>query len=119
CIPELISLHCGFDYYEQMVRCAIGMPVSFPDPDRAEKTPCMAKLIFSECGGTLTQLDTGFINSLCSDKIQIHIDYEEGECIRPVKNATDRIGHVIMKTDNETELDEVIRLVEAHMTIEP
>ena len=47
CIPELLSIYCGFSYYEKMLRAALGEPVQFPVRG---KRACMARLLFSETG---------------------------------------------------------------------
>ncbi|MEI3139782.1 MAG: ATP-grasp domain-containing protein [Lachnospiraceae bacterium] len=48
CIPELISIYYGFDFYEKMLRSALGEQVEF---NCTGSQPCMAKLLLSPVGG--------------------------------------------------------------------
>lgn len=105
CIPELISVYCGFDYYRQMIRQALG-----ETPDFTLKTPrpCMAKLLFSSHDGILTAIDKARLDSLRRRCIDISLDYSVGERVEKVQNGTSRIGHVILETSKEEELNEVM-----------
>ncbi|MGI6019974.1 MAG: ATP-grasp domain-containing protein [Lachnospiraceae bacterium] len=108
CIPELIELNTGIDYYAQIINCAFDMEM---DLDIKKNAPCMAKLLFCESDGIIESIDQGAVDALRSDRVDIMIDYSAGDKVRKVRNGTDRIGHVIMKTDDENEIDEVIRKV--------
>lgn len=108
CIPELISTYGGFDYYEQMINNSLGRTnhFTFHPP-----VPCMAKLLFSPQKGTITYINQHQVDHLCSDSIQISLDYQAGDIVEAVQNGTSRIGHVIMKTASTIELDQIISQV--------
>lgn len=108
CIPELISVYAGFDYYGQMIRQALG---ETPDFTRKKPRPCMAKLLFSPCGGILTDIDEKPLDSLRRRCIDISLDYAVGERVERVQNGTSRIGQVILETSREEELDEMMSRV--------
>ena len=111
CIPELISIYCGFDYYRKILENACGMR---PDFSFDRTTPCMAKLLFSPVDGTITWIDEHALSSLKENGFCFSLDYQVGDTIEAVKNGTDRIGQAILATDNETELDALIdRLYQA------
>ena len=108
CIPELISIYGGFDYYEQMILNALGeIPCfTFQTP-----IPCMAKLLFSTVDGAITAIDEALLESLRSDTIHISLDYMVGEKVTAIENGTSRIGQVIMNTSSESELDNLMSKV--------
>ena len=116
CIPELISIYFGIDYYEQMIRTSLGMPFEVPG---AQRTPCMAKLIFSDATGTIAGIDRDGIDSIAArtDVVEVGLDVSVGDEVHAARNGTDRWGHVIMKTDDEELLNQVVREVAAQVTI--
>lgn len=115
CIPELMSLYGGFDYYEQMILSALGMPADFA---MHSSTPCMSKLLFTKKSGILTYVDYAFLDVLNRRGILASLDYALGAVVPAVHDGTDRIGQVIMKTDLEKELDDVMNQLRAHIKID-
>ena len=108
CIPELITLHTGIDYYAQMIRCALGEPLDFaPKQD----VPCIAKLLFSDRNGKVTAMDEKGLEAVRQQGFEISIDVKPGDRVRVPRNGTDRIGHVIGIRKSEKELDEAIGAV--------
>jgi len=111
CIPELISIYCGYNYYQKILENACGIQ---PDFSYSETTPCMAKLLFSPVDGQITAIDENLLSTLRANGICFSLDYTIGDSIEAVKNGTDRIGQVILKTDNEEEINaQVSRLYQA------
>lgn len=105
CIPELVSVYCGFDYYQQMIRQALGETPDFPV--KAPR-PCMAKLLFSGCDGVITDINENLLNTLRRRCIDLSLDYPVGAKVEKVKNGTSRIGQVLLETSQEQELDEMM-----------
>ena len=108
CIPELISTYYGFDFYEQMIKSALGEETDF---QQTESCPCMAKLLLSPVSGTITQIDRDQVGRLRQEGLELVLDYPEGHEVSAMADGTDRIGHVIVKTDREAELDEQMKRV--------
>lgn len=106
CIPELISMHCDYNYYEKMILAALGEEVTFAT--KAEH-PCTAKLIFSKKDGVITRIEEEVIQQLAQDGVDVQVDYEVGTSISRMHNGTDRIGHVIVPTDDEDILEEIAK----------
>lgn len=106
CIPELISMHYGFDYYEMILSLALGKPVRCTDPDR--KVPCRARLIMSPVQGRITGIDLPQIEQMGRSGIRIGLDYGEGTDVDAMRNGTDRIGQVIAAVDNEQQIDQIM-----------
>ncbi len=115
CIPELISMCYGFDFYEQMIKSALGEPVEFSD---VPKVPCMAKLLLSPVSGTITNVDVKGIEMLCREGVMIDLDYPVGHHVFAMSDGTDRIGHVISATQDERKLDEIMRQVRSCIWID-
>lgn len=99
CIPELISLHTGMDYYGALIRMALGESITL-SPSQLSARSCMAKLLFSKKEGILTDIDTAGLKALTADGTQISLDYSAGATVPAVQNGTSRIGQVIAITDS-------------------
>lgn len=108
CIPELISRCYEFDFYEQMIRSALGEPVEFA---KEAKVPCMAKLLLSPVSGVITEIDHEGIEELCREGAEIKLDFPVGHRVFAMSDGTDRIGHVIVSAEEEAELNQIIRQV--------
>ena len=48
------------------------------------------------------------LKSLVQKGIEVQLDYRVGDKIEAMKNGTDRIGQVIMRTGSEAELEEAL-----------
>ena len=101
-IPELITLHTGIDYYEQIIRTALGEE---PDFRIIRKQPCMSALLFDDEDALVTGIDRGALDQICADpQYQIEslsLDIREGDVIHRAENGTHRYGQIILKTDDE------------------
>ena len=94
CIPELISIHYGVDYYGSMVSNALGENVSFPD-----KPICAAigELLRSDKSGIITSIS---YNEAIQYADQISFDYQIGDSVNAFRVGPDRIGQVIVHGDD-------------------
>ena len=108
CIPELISIYKGYDWYEKIIRAALGENLDFTSE---KEIPCMAKLLFSEKDGVIQSIDRSIIEELTQMGMEIHLDYKEGEHIDAVHNGTDRIGHLIKSETTEEQIDNYVKQV--------
>lgn len=108
CIPELIFEYTGIDYYRQLILCAIG---EVPDFTITRHTPCIGMLISSPKNGIIGEIDTQKIEALSSGDVSVSLDYKIGDRVFAMRNGTDRIGQVIMRTDQPKEVKRKIREV--------
>ena len=115
CIPELISLYCGFDYYRKILEAALGEKPVF---SYQKTTPCMAKLLFSPVDGVITAIDSEKLAVLQKEGGSFSLDYKTGDSIKRVKNGTDRIGQVILATSSEPELDLLVNRIQNAIEID-
>lgn len=105
CIPELISIYTGYDWYEKIISYALGENAEF----QSEEThPCMGALLFSNQDGIIEKIEMDKLKSLVQKGIEVQLDYQVGDKIEAMKNGTDRIGQVIMRTGSEAELEEAL-----------
>ena len=109
CIPELLSVFTGADYYRMIVQLALGEKPCMEKP--ADGIPCMAKLIFSPADGRITRIDKAAIEALKDETADIRLDHPEGGEVEKMRNGTSRLGQVILRTDRESELDALLSRV--------
>jgi Formate-dependent phosphoribosylglycinamide formyltransferase (GAR transformylase) len=104
CLPELVSTYYGYNYYEQMVKAALGLSPEFPS---SLSQACVCELLLSGEEGEIIGLDND--NDIGGDIIQILFDYRIGDWIPKFKVGTDRIGQLVVKGEN---LQSAYRLLE-------
>ena len=92
CIPELISLYGGIDYYGQMLRVSVGEAADFT---LQGSSPCRASLLYLEKPGRLLAIREERIKELAKRGIQVSFDYVPGDALPAMHDGTDRIGQVI------------------------
>ena len=102
CIPELISIYYGFDFYEKMIRSALGEQVEFNCTGRQ---PCMAKLLLSPIEGKISHINIEGIRKLEEQGVTVSLDFPVGHKVFAMADGTDRIGHIIARTEDESRLD--------------
>lgn len=106
CIPELISLYGGIDYYGQMLLAAAGEPVDF-SPRTAK--PCRASLLYRERPGKLLEIHEDKIKEMAKKGIQVSFDYAPLALLPAMRDGTDRIGQVIATCQDAAEFEGIFR----------
>lgn len=115
-IPELIEMHTGIDYYEQIIRASLGLPVDLTVRD--ELVPCMSGLLFSERDGMVEAIDERRAAELGRlHHATITVDVRPGDAVRAAHDGTDRFGSVVMPTGSESELEAVLDEVRACVSL--
>lgn len=94
CIPELISKFYGFNYYEKIIKTAIGCDVDF---EYSTLSPCAAKLLTSDKSGIIKKQE--YIEKE-GNTAEVSFDYKVGDFINKFKVGPDRIGHIIVNGRN-------------------
>ena len=123
CLAELTSIYYGFDYYEKILRVALGEHVDFDcakdehgDPQltpnasmllQADKTGTIKREWYELPDGTSTTVEPGDDSTTDHtahvsetgdpDIVDIQFDYKPGDSARLFHVGPDRIGHVIAK----------------------
>lgn len=104
CIPELVSLYGGIDYYGQMLLAAAGERTDFT---LRTATPCRASLLYRNRPGRLLAIREDKIAHLANAGIQVSFDYGPGAPLPAMANGTDRIGQVIAPCKDEAAFAEI------------
>jgi len=105
CLPELVSIYYGFDYYEQMIRAALHMN---PDFTQHAAIPCACSLLMADQEGSIVAIDNN--NEPSEDIIQVSFDYNAGDTVNKFRVGTDRIGQIIVKG---TDVEDAVKRLEA------
>ena len=109
CLAELVSIYYGFDYYEKIVRMAIGEKVEFDidvNSTKQDGVPNASMLLMSDKDGVIkSQADNNAPNP---DIYEVQFDYKPGDEVHKFKVGPHRIGHVITKGKS---LDDAVDLL--------
>ena len=113
CLAELVSIYYGFDYYEKLIRVALGETVSFAS-DQA--VPNVSKLLMSDKDGVIvSQTDT---NEPSENLVEVQFDYQPGDAVHAFHVGPHRIGHVITKGKTLKEANEALDAALSRIHIE-
>lgn len=97
CLPELIGIYYGIDYYEAIVRLAMDMNVTALFDETKKHSACLAHVLSSDRTGIIKEIKN---NNSSGDYIEdLSFNIEPGELVRKYENGRDRIGQVIVKGD--------------------
>ena len=113
CLPELVSNYFGINYYEMILRTALGespMPVF-----ERRKAPCatLARMVRSDKSGIVKSILVPKF-----DDVEIHMFIHKGSEVRVFTNSNDAIGEVIVKSNTLNACDELIKNVIESIKIE-
>ena len=113
CLAELVSIYYGFDYYEKLIRVALGETVSFASE---QAVPNVSKLLMSDKDGVIvSQTDT---NEPSEDLVEVQFDYKPGDAVHAFHVGPHRIGHVITKGKTLKEANEALDAALSRIHIE-
>ncbi|MBQ0017914.1 MAG: ATP-grasp domain-containing protein [Clostridiales bacterium] len=98
CLAELVAIYYDFDYYEKIIRVAMGEKVDFSS-DKA--IPNASKLLTSGKDGVIAAQydDNADSNGAYIDPniVDVQFDYRPGDSVHKFNIGPHRIGHVITK----------------------
>lgn len=92
CLAELVSIYYGYDYYEKLIRAALGEDVDFP---AEHAVPNASMLLRSDRDGVITSITNE--NEPDEDIYEIQFDYHVGDRVHKFHVGPHRIGHVVTK----------------------
>lgn len=104
CLAELVSIYYGYDYYEKILKVALGEDVTF---EEGAGTPNVSKLLTSDKDGIIKSQENR--NPENPDVIEVQFDYKPGDEVHKFRIGPHRIGHVITKGET---LDEAAALLD-------
>ncbi|MDO4833831.1 MAG: ATP-grasp domain-containing protein [Bacillota bacterium] len=95
CLAELVSIYFGYNYYEKILKTALGEDVDFPETDDTIFTPNASMLLMSDKDGKIiSQRDD---NPDSANIVDIQFDYKPGDEVHKFRIGPHRIGHIITK----------------------
>lgn len=102
CIADTVSIYFGIDYYEAIVRLAMGMDVEemFQRAD-VPHTPSITRLLSASREGTVQRLQVP--DPLPQGVVDLSFNIDVGSQVRPMQNGWDRIGQLIVKGETLAE----------------
>ena len=113
CLAELVGTYYGVDYYEQIVRLAMGLPLDPKLGGEGEHTPNLSHIMISRQSGLLTALNND--NPPAADILDVSFNVSVGDEIRSYTNGRDRLGQIIIKGSSleacRTRLAQVLELI--------
>lgn len=117
-LSEMTGAYFGLDYYEMIVRLALGEPMEQYFANTGPGTPNLAHTLMSDRRGILRNIRNE--NRASEDIVELSFNVGPGDEVRPYTNGMDRIGQVILKGDSleacERRLQEV--LANIHLELE-
>ncbi len=100
CLAELVSIHYGIDYYEVLIRTAIGSLDKNLFANITAKSAATALLITSDQNGVYD----GYLPNINHPRlVDFTIDCKNGERVNRFRVGPDRIGHLIITGDSRKE----------------
>ncbi len=111
CLPELVEINYGIEYYKMIASMAISEnPLEFWSQRSKENKAGLARMIIeTEKSGILKEIVNS--NEKDDDIVEITFFKEENDEIRKFENSNDCIGQVIVKADNIKQCEEKIEKI--------
>ena len=101
CLSDLVSIYYGYNYYEKILKVAMGQDVTFEacdgtPADEYEGVPNACMMLTSDIDGVLVSQEN--LNDPDDpDILDIRFDCKPGDEVSKFRVSPDRIGHVITK----------------------
>ncbi len=117
CLPELVEINYGIEYYKMIASMAISEnPLEFWSQRSKENKAGLARMIIeTEKSGILKEIVNS--NEKDDDIVEITFFKEENDEIRKFENSNDCIGQVIVKADNIKQCEEKIEKITNNMKL--
>lgn len=115
CLPEMISIYYGVDFYKVILQVALGEAIE--EFNTKNPVPNVCKLLMADKTGEITRITLPEISG--ENVYDISCDYKVGDKVNKFKIGPDRIGQIIVKGKTieaaVSEMDELIK--EIHIDI--
>lgn len=115
CIPELISIYNGYDYYQKLIEASLGMDTDMTRRDGFMRAGA-AKLLFSKETGVIDSIENNVVISDLSEKCGVYtydIDVNQEDTVNAMKIGPDRFGHLVVFAEDldtaKQKLDEELK----------
>ena len=116
CITDTVSIYYGFDYFEAIVRAALGEETeSCFRGDQVPRMPSVTKLLASSAEGVVERICRPA--DLPENVTDLSFNVAPGDSVRQMENGRDRIGQLIVKGSSVRMCRETIENVLAKTTL--
>lgn len=115
CLVELVSLYYGYDYYEKILRVALGEKVDF-SPANEVRLPNASHLLTSDREGTIVAIHNENVPN--DNLVDVSFDYGVGDHVRKFNVGPDRLGHVIVTGNTLEEAEENLNVAMKRIQIQ-
>ncbi len=105
-ITDMVGIYYGIDYFEAIVRCALGEDVSGMFTGE-EMTPNATWLIGADRTGVLEEIRLP--RELPEEVVDLSFNVTPGESVRKFSSGRDRLGQIIVKGSSAGECGRMIR----------
>ena len=110
-IADTVSLFYGIDYFEAIIRCALGEDVGwmFRAKQEGKTTPNASWLLSAPSDGVIASIRTPEILPECVTDLSFNV--RPGDRVRRMQNGRDRIGQLIVKGSGPEDCHRTIQQV--------
>lgn len=116
CLPEIVGLLYGLDYYEVIARLALGLPFEEMFSQKGRWQAVHAQTLFSKESGIVKAIVNE--NEALSNVAELSFNIKPGDYVRKYENGRDRIGQVIIGGSSMEECKRVLDKVLSKIGIE-
>lgn len=120
CITDTVGIYYGIDYYEAIVKVALGMDVTeLFEGNHVPHMPSVTRLLSADRTGTVK--DIVIPEQLPEGVIDLSFNIARGSQVQPMANGRDRIGQLIVKGDSLEKCYRIQKeiLTQIHLEMEP
>lgn len=115
-LSEMVGIYYGIDYYELIVKLALGESVMEYFSRQKRVTPNLAHTLMAERSGVVRKIHN--YNRDADDILELSFNISPGDSVKPYTNGRDRIGQVILKGDSLDECEVRLQEVLSHIRLE-
>ncbi|MGO4865646.1 ATP-grasp domain-containing protein [Ligilactobacillus ruminis] len=112
CLPELVQINFGIEYYKMIVSMAIGKnPMVYWDERCSATKSGIAKMLLSESKCGILSSDMKYIGEKDDDIVQIKFFKHKGDKIRIFEDSNDCLGQVVVEGNSYEECNKKLKYV--------
>lgn len=119
CLPEMVSIYYGINYYEAIVRLALGMDVQEMFRDKISGTANLSRTLLSDKDGIVKAIHNA--NKPAADIVDLSFNIVPGDEVHHYTNGRDRLGQVILRGESlaacEKRLEEILSKINIEFTV--
>lgn len=118
CLPELVEINYGIEYYKMIAKMALGEnPLTLWDNKSDKRLAGLAKMIIEKNNNGIIK-DIGYPQNLGDDVVELTFFKGPGDKVRKFENSNDCIGQVIVKGDSLESCENKISNLLSNINIE-